>query len=202
MRRAFERMLPGLGVAALVSQLHPVARAGRSDRLMGYWKGLSALRPHRLVPAGALPADRVFSEQLLYNAQITGLSAEQAVLRELPAVLATALGPCPAVADVRRVLRAGEDGSGPAVYGRAGAVRGRMPASWRAFVDAAAPPQPVRTVSPCGGWVRDERSLEMFSVWPDGRLGPVTGLQPPVWLGQGVDSWRPAAVVWCPVAPR
>ncbi len=72
MRRAFQRMLPNLGAAALVSQLQPVASVGRPARLMGYWKAFHALQPQRLVAAAALPAERVLSEQLVHNAQVKG----------------------------------------------------------------------------------------------------------------------------------
>ena len=194
MRRAFQRMLPGLGVAALVSQLHPVASAGRPARLLAYWKAFHALRPHRLVAAAALPADRVLSEQLLYNAQIKGFTAAQAVVRALPPSLGPVLGSCPSVAAVRRVLHA-DDGAFPQpVLQRVGAVRALLPEAWGSVVDAPVLPEPAWLVSSCLGWVC--RAQELFSVWPDGRLGPPDAVPPPDW---GVVQWRSAVVVWCPV---
>jgi hypothetical protein len=202
MRRAFQRMLPGLGVAALVSQLHPVAGVGRPSRLMGYWKALYALRPHRLVAAADLPVDRVLSEQLLYNAQIRGLTVHQAVVRVVPAQLSSALGSCPSVAALRRVLRpSGGVVWPPVVVQRAATVRDLLPGAWRPAVEAELLPGPSWLVSPCGGWVSVARSgsVDVFSVWPDGRLAPATDLQLPAWFGPGAAGWRAAKVVWCPV---
>ena len=197
MRRAFQRMLPGLGVVALVSQLHPVARVGRPARLMGYWKAFHALRPHRLVAAGALPAERVLSEQLLHNAQIKGFSVQQAVIKELPALLGPVLGPCPTVGGVRHVLQAGAGaGMSQEVVLRAAVVRDLLPGAWASLVSAPLLPVPEWLVSPCGRWVR--RAADAFSVWPDGRLGPAAGLQMPAWGAE--VGWHAAAVVWCPVA--
>jgi hypothetical protein len=131
MRRAFQRMLPNLGAAALVSQLQPVASVGRPARLMpGYWKAFHALQPHRLVAAAALPAERVLSEQLVHNAQVKGFAPQpHAVVRALPAALVPVLGPCPSVAAVRRVLHASDVVLSPAsVLQRVGrTVRALLP---------------------------------------------------------------------------
>ena len=124
MRRAFrQRMLPNLGVAVLVSQLRPVASAGRPARVMGYWKAFHALQPHRLVAAAVLPADRVMSEQLVHNAQIMGFATQHAVVRELGPVL----GLCPSVAAMRRVLHASDVGLTPVVLQQVGTVRALLP---------------------------------------------------------------------------
>ncbi len=141
MRRAFQRMLPNLGAAALVSQLQPVASVGRPARLMaGYWKVFHAgLQPHRLVTAAALPAERVLSEQLVHNAQVKGFAPQHALVRALPAALVPVLGPCPSVAVVRRVLHASDVVLSPAVLQRVGTVPAG-PEAWTSVVDAAVLP--------------------------------------------------------------
>ena len=195
MRRAFQRMLPNLGAAALVSQLQPVASVGRPARLMGYWKAFHALQPHRLVAAAALPAERVLSEQLVHNAQVKGFAPQHAVVRALPAALVPVLGPCPSVAAVRRVLHASDVVLSPAVLQRVGTVRALLPEAWTSVVDAAVLPEPRWLVSSCCSWAC--RAPEVFSVCPDGRLGPLDDtVQPPSWAAV---QWCPAAVVWCPV---
>ncbi len=56
MRRAFQRYLPGLGPAVLVSALSPACVAGRDPRQVEYWKCFAGLRPHRLLePESARP---------------------------------------------------------------------------------------------------------------------------------------------------
>ena len=70
-----------------------------------------------------------------------------------------------------------------------------LPEAWGSVVDAAVLPEPRWSVSACFAWAC--RAQEVFSVWPDGRLGPLDeSVQPPDW---GAVHWCPATVVWCPV---
>jgi len=197
MRRAFQRMVPRLGVAALVSQLRPVACAGRPARLMGYWKAFYALQPHRLVPATVLPVDRVLAEQLLHNAQVKGFTVNEAVLGKLPDPLVPVLGPCPTMASVRAVLQAGGAGLTHTARQWVPKVRALLPLPWGAMVDLAVLPESRWLASTCGSWAC--RGQEFFPVRLDGRLGKPEDVQQ---LAPGVSGlqWCEAAVVWCPVA--
>ena len=74
MRRAFERQVPGLGPAALVSQLRPLACRGRAKRLTGVWKALRSLVPHRLVEPSQLCPYHCLREGLASNCRIASAS--------------------------------------------------------------------------------------------------------------------------------
>ncbi len=72
MQRAFERCLPALGPAVLVSSLAAANAPGRSPRHVGYWRAFSQLRPHRLrEPAARMSPHQHLQERLASNCRIT-----------------------------------------------------------------------------------------------------------------------------------
>jgi hypothetical protein len=76
MRRAFQRYLPALGPAVLVSALPPACAAGRDPRQVEYWKCFAGLRPHRLLEPGSMPLHQQLQERLASNCRITRRDAE------------------------------------------------------------------------------------------------------------------------------
>jgi hypothetical protein len=125
MRRAFERQVPGLGPAVLVSQLRPGMHVGRSQRLVGYWRALRALAPHRSVEPGELSVHHALRERLAKNCRLTtstapsGLPASGHRL-QLFAASGGELGPFElTVAGLRHALSSGQ----PRVVRLAGALR-------------------------------------------------------------------------------
>ena len=200
MRRAFERMVPALGPAVLVSSLRPVLCAGRSPRHVGLWRALHALRPHRLVEPGAVSVYHALRERLACSWRVT-----------TPA--------CPAglrPSDSRLVRLMQEHGVGPTIAGlrqglsdsaTAGLARlaGRLKAmvsqpEWLRVLDLEQDglPPPEWRVSRCGAWVRREAQggAAVFGVRPDGRLAACAALAPP---RADLAEWEPACVSWCPV---
>ncbi len=76
-RRAFQRYLPALGPAVLVSALSPACVAGRDPRQqVEYWKCFAGLRPHRLLEPGSMPLHQQLQERLASNCRITQHAAE------------------------------------------------------------------------------------------------------------------------------
>ncbi len=76
MRRIFQRYLPALGPAVLVSALPPACAAGRDPRQVEYWKCFAGLRPHRLLEPGSMPLHQQLQERLASNCRITQHAAE------------------------------------------------------------------------------------------------------------------------------
>lgn len=66
-----ESAFPGVGAAALLSQLNPGrTRVELPRRLTAYWQALRATCPHRLVPIGAMLQQQVAREPLAGNANV------------------------------------------------------------------------------------------------------------------------------------
>ena len=71
MRRAFQRYLPALGPAVLVSALPPAGGAGRDPRKVEYWRCFAGLHPHRLLEPDSMPLHQQLQERLASNCRIT-----------------------------------------------------------------------------------------------------------------------------------
>ena len=209
MRRAFERLKPGLGPAALVSTLEPSVGAGGgrgSGRLVAYWSALHAMKPHRLVAPDLLPTHHVLGERLLRNAPIVGPTGTDLVLKVLPGPFAAHGGFASTLGGLRRALVA-DDGATVAAARRLFAC---VPEGWQQHVAPGPLRAPQWLVSDCGGWVRRGRppppaapgagpQQSAFSVRPDGRLGPLQGPLPAHLQAVPSPRWKVACVVWCPV---
>ena len=138
MQRAFQREVPELGPAALVSSRLPVACPGRSPRRLAYWRALHALAPNRLVAPGELTPRHVLVERLVHNAQVVGARATEPVLTALPHALRRSPSFQPSLAGVRAVLREGAGAAGSAQsrsYAAAQQLASRVaPAGWRQVI--------------------------------------------------------------------
>ena len=198
MRRAFQRYLPALGPAVLVSALLPACAAGRNPRHVGYWKSFAKLRPHRLLQPGCMPLHQQLRERLASNCRITrrgaagGLPPSTLWLQELS----------PAVADAGGLtvggLRAALGSTDASVRHVAEQVRACvLEPAWREAVVARHLPPAAWQVSTCGQhvrWMEAPSGERGFAVRRDGRLAPLDD-------GCGrADGWAPAVVVWSPVA--
>ena len=211
MRRAFERLAPGLGPAALVStmvrpSLVGAARGAGFGRLVAYWSALKAMQPHRLVAPELLPAHHVLGERLLRNAQVLGPNGRDPVLEQLPGRLAALDGFQPTLGGLRAALVADDDRAVEA----ARRLFECVPEGWQQHVAPGPLRAPQWLVSGCGQWVRRGRppppsapgaapQQVVFSVRPDGRLGPVLGPLPQHLQAVPSPAWRVACVAWCPV---
>jgi hypothetical protein len=153
MRRGFERLVPGLGPAVLVSQLRPMERQGRSGRLVGYWKALRSLAPHRRVEPGGLSAHHALRERLAMSTRVS-TAAEPRGLRASGSVLTTLAGGGQVELTVSG-LRLALASTDPAVVSAAQKVtRMVTQPEWRALLGPSPVPQPEWEVSECGRWVR------------------------------------------------
>ena len=199
MRAALARQVPGLGHAALVSQLQPRCTNGRLLRHVDYWKALRKLRPHRSLPAGELPGLHALHEQMASNCQLatdacsSGLLASGARLKRFAAERQLQPGQALAMHHLHTDALPGE---GPArlLGGRLARLVG--PAPWRALLQGGAPvPEPEWLVSDCGRFARRDAQGDAFAVRSDGRLDGLADEE--VQLPAG--GWRPACVCWCPV---
>jgi hypothetical protein len=212
MQRAFQREVPELGPAALVSTRLPVACPGRSPRRLAYWRALHALAPNRLVAPGELTPRHVLVERLVHNAQVVGARATEPVLTALPHALRRSPSFQPSLAGVRAVLREGAGAAGSAQsrsYAAAQQLASRVaPAGWRQVLSAGELPPPLWQVSGCGSWLRwcgpPERhagGAVLFAVRADGRVAAAGAVPPPQLAAAagGGALWLPACVVWCPV---
>ncbi len=83
MRRAFERYLPALGPAVLVSSLAAANAPGRSRRHVGYWRAFSQLRPHRLLDPACMSLHQHMQERLASNCRITKRGTGDAIVELL-----------------------------------------------------------------------------------------------------------------------
>lgn len=201
MRRAFERMVPGLGPAALVSQLRPVRSVGRSERLVRYWHALHALAPHRGVEPCSLSVHHALRERLASNCRIGGSAAPLGMLASGPRLQALArlgAGNVPAfeltVGGLRAALSAGDEPTAR-VAGRLQALVGEV--AWQQALVAPQLPPPEWWQSPCGQWVYQHGGPCAYAVRADGRLAPATGACPNP--GESLVGWEPACVCWCPL---
>ncbi len=182
-RAAFDRVLPGVGVAAMLTELSPASRVVRdlSPRLASYWSALRRTHPHRLVPPGDMLAQQVGREPLPGNRRVAPPQEPQGAL---------AWGAARAQWDSARRLGdlnfLGAGSSPPA----------DVPPCWASKL-ALSPPPTAWAVSLDGGWVRfAERGQErVFLVATDGRLlDPPSGARP----AQPLTSWQDCCVVTSP----
>jgi hypothetical protein len=198
MRRAFERYLPALGPAVLVSSLAAANAPGRSPRHVGYWRAFSQLKPHRLLEPARVSPHQHLQERLASNCRITrrGTGASLAPSAQWLRVLHPAVQ-CAGGLTVGG-LRAGLSNPDVAVSSAAVKVRGCVhQAEWLAALAAPLPPPADWVQSPCGGavyWHAAPGGGQGYAVRPDGRLAT----QDAEW--DGWAGWRPACVVWCPLA--
>ena len=180
---AFDRVLPGIGVGAMLTALSPMSRVGRdlSPRLSSYWTALRRTHPHRLVPPGDMLAQQVGREPLPGNRRVAPPQGPNVALTWEAARAqwdsARRLGDLDFV---------GTGSSPPA----------DVPPCWASKL-ALPPPPTAWAVSSDGSWVRfAERGQErVFLVAADGRLlDPPVGDCPAQSLG-----WQDCCVVTSPV---
>ncbi len=70
MRRAFQRYLPAMGPALLVSSLTPAHGVGRSPRRVEYWKAFAQLRPHSLLEPAHMTVHHHLHERLAADCRV------------------------------------------------------------------------------------------------------------------------------------
>lgn len=190
MSAAFQRALPGLGSAALVSRCKPHQGAGGALglRRLAYWQAFSALQSYRCVPPGRLTTGHVGAERLLHNARIAPPGASK--LAALPAGLPPG---CTTVGDLKQYITSEDEH----VASAARQVLAYLPDAWQEHALPGPPRCPQWQVSACGLWVRKPRTQQSTLVWrvlPDGRLADAAHAPPPSL------AWRAAAVTFAPCA--
>lgn len=179
----FDRVLPGIGVAAMVTALSPASGVARrlSPRLSSYWVALRRTRPHRLVPPGDMLAQQVGREPLPGNRRVAPPQGPSAALAWGAA--RAQWGTASRLGDLTFV---GTGSSPPA----------DVPPGWASKL-ALPPPPTAWAVSSDGRWVRfaDRNRERVFLVATDGRLlDPPSGARP----DQQVISWQDCCIVTSP----
>jgi hypothetical protein len=199
MQRAFQRYLPALGPAVLVSALSPACTAGRDPRQVEYWKCFAGLRPHRLLEPGSMPLHQQLQERLASNCRITRRDAEGGLPPSMPWL--QELAPAVAASGGLTVggLRAALSSADGPVQRVAEKVRACvLEPAWQAALLAQHMPAPAWLVSHCGRyvcWQEAPGGERGYVVRHDGRLAPLEAECDLRDVG-----WEPAVVVWCPVA--
>lgn len=182
-RAEFERALPGIGVAVMLTTIAPTSRAARnlSPRLSSYWSALRRTHPHRLVPPEDMLAQQVGREPLPGNRRVAPPQGPRAALTWEAA--RAQWGTAWRLGDLNFV---GAGTSPPA----------DVPPSWASKL-ALPPPRTAWAVCSDGCWVRySKRGQErLFLVATDGRLlDPPSGARP----AQHSSSWQDCCIVTSP----